>query len=83
MISRNIWLEPAARFGSLVAHQDYSSAWLMLTKEAQASNPAEAMRAAVEARIAYASGPIWEAQVIEEADLEDWPDKRAGDIAVV
>jgi hypothetical protein len=55
----------------------------MLTKEAQASNSLEAMRAAVEARIAYASGPIWEAQVIEEADLEDWPDKRAGDIAVV
>jgi hypothetical protein len=55
----------------------------MLTKEAQASNSPEAMRAAVEARIAYASGPIWEAQVIEEADLEDCPDSRAGDIAVV
>ena len=83
MISKDVWLEPAARFGSLVAHQGWSSAWLMLTKEAQASNSPEAMRAAVEARIAYASGPIREAQVVEEADLEDWPDKRAGDIAVV
>lgn len=55
----------------------------MLTKEAQASASPEATRAAVEARIAYASGPIREARAIEEAALEDRPENRVGDIAVV
>lgn len=73
----------AAQFGRLILQGDDQGAWALLTGKAQASHSPGAIRAALEAMLAYASAPIRETQVIGEATVEDWPDKQPGDIAVV
>jgi hypothetical protein len=44
----------AERFGELVVRQDYSAAWDLLAKEAQASITPEAIQAAITTQTAYA-----------------------------
>ncbi|MEB3305528.1 MAG: hypothetical protein VKL58_04860 [Cyanobacteriota bacterium] len=73
----------AAQFGHWIARRDDQAAWGLLTDEARAAHSPAALRAAVEAMIADAAGPIRQVQVIEEATVEAWPDQRPGDIAVV
>ena len=73
----------AERFGDRVVRQDYSAAWDLLAKEAQALITPEAIKTAVTTLIAYAPGPIQAAQVMEEFIVEEWPDKRPSDLAVV
>lgn len=73
----------AAEFANAIVQQDYQGAWRLLTKEAQATHTPAAMKAAVEAMISYASGPIRQAEVIEAAAVERWPGQRSADLAVV
>jgi len=73
----------AQHFGDLITRKEYSAAWELLSKEAQASIPPAAIQTAVATMIASAPGPIREAQVMEEFILEDWPGKQRGDLAVV
>jgi hypothetical protein len=44
----------AERFGDRVVRQDYSAAWDLLAKEAQASITPEAIQAAITTQTAYA-----------------------------
>ena len=73
----------AQQFGDLIAEQKYAAAWERLTKEAQTSITPEGIQAAVAAMIAYGTGPILEAQVVEDAIVETWPGKQPNDFAVV
>ena len=73
----------AQDFGNLLARKQYTAAWKLLTDEAQASITPEDIQSAVTTMIAYAPGQIQEAQIMEDFILEDWPNKRPGDLAVV
>lgn len=73
----------AQHFGDLITRKDYTAAWELLAKEAQTSITPELIQAAVASMTAYASGPIQEAEVMEDFSLEDWPGKRSDDLAVV
>lgn len=75
--------DAAQQFGDLIAEQKYAAAWERLTKEAQTSITPEGIQAAVAAMIAYGTGPILEAQVVEDAIVETWPGKQPNDLAVV
>ena len=77
------YLVVAQRFGDCIAKKDYGAAWALLSKELQASSTPESIKNAVATMIAYASGPIQQAQIMDEFTLEDWPGKQAGDLAVV
>lgn len=72
----------AQQFGDLIAEQKYVAAWEQLTKEAQTSVTPELIQAAVAAMIAYGTGPILKAQVMEDAIVETWPGKQPNDLAV-
>lgn len=73
----------AQHSGDLITRKEYSAAWELLSKEAQASIPPAAIQTAVATMIASAPGPIQQAQVMEDFILEDWPGKQRGDLAVV
>ena len=73
----------AQHFGDRITRNNYSAAWDLLTKEAQTSITPEDIQAAVATMIAYAPGPIQEAQVMEDCIVEAWPGKQPGDLAVV
>jgi hypothetical protein len=73
----------AERFGDCIANNDYAAAWALLSNELQASSTPESIKNAVATMIAYTSGSIHQAQIMDEFTLEDWPGKQAGDLAVV
>ena len=73
----------AQHFGNLLVRKEYSAAWDLLAEEAQTSITPEVIQAAVARMTGYVPGPIQEAEVMEDFILEDWPDKRPGDLAVV
>jgi hypothetical protein len=73
----------AQHFGDLITRKNYSAAWKLLAEEAQTSITPEVIQAAVARMSAYVPGPIQEAEVMEDFILEEWPDKRPGDLAVV
>jgi hypothetical protein len=83
MDSRAEILDIACRFGWLIVQQDYQAAWLLLTREARVANSPATLKAAVDAMIAGARGPILKATVIEEVAIEDWPGKRPSDVGIV
>jgi hypothetical protein len=73
----------AQHFGDLIVRKDYSAAWELLTNEEKLSITPEAIQAEVAEMIAYASGPIQAAEVLDEFIVENWPGKQRGDLAVV
>jgi hypothetical protein len=73
----------AQHFGDLIACGDYSAAWRLLAKELQSITTPDAIKTSVERMIAYASGPILQARVMEDGTVENWPSKQATDLAVV
>lgn len=77
------YLAVAQRFGDLIVRSDYASAWGLLTKEMQHALTPDSIKAAVATMLAYAHGPMQEAQIMENFILEDWPGKQPGDLAVV
>ncbi len=72
----------ARKFGEFIANEDYQSAHGLLTNEAQADYSAESFKKAVARMTSYAPGPIQEVTVRDEI-LEDWPAKRAADVASI
>lgn len=76
-------LDVAGLFASLIIRRDYQAAWLLLARETRRLHSCEDLKAAAEAMISYAAGPILQSQIIESATLEDWPAKQHGDVAVV
>jgi hypothetical protein len=83
MDDRAVSLDVARRFGQLIVRQEYQAACLLLTKEAQSAHSPGTLKAAVNAMIAYARGPILRSQVCEEVAIEDWPGKRPSDVGIV
>ena len=77
------YAERAQQFGDLIAKEDYSAAHALLTKEAQRVHSPDNFREAVIGMTTYAPGPIRNVAVMEDFILEDWPDKQAGDVAIV
>jgi hypothetical protein len=73
----------AQRFGNCLAKGDHAAASALLAEEWQSAMTPEAMKSAVASMTAYALAPIQEAQVMDAFTLEDWPGRRAGDLAVV
>jgi hypothetical protein len=76
-------IDIAKRFGELIAKAKYGIAHGLLTLEAQATHHPADFKRIVEDMTAYAPGPIKEVIVMEDFILEDWPDKRSGDVAMV
>ena len=83
MDARASCFDVASRFGSLIVDQDFQGACLLLSSEARSLHSPDSMKAAVEAMISYAAGPVLEFHVIEDATVEDWPAKKPGDVAVM
>jgi len=73
----------AQQFGDCIVQNDYGAAGSLFTKELQASSTPESIKNAVATMTDYASGPIQQAQVMDDFTLEDWPGKQADDLAVV
>jgi len=73
----------AQRFGDSIAKKDWGAACALLTEDLQSSITPEIVKNAVTTMIAYATGSIQEAQVMDDFTLEDWPGKQADDLAVV
>jgi hypothetical protein len=73
----------AQRFGDCIARKDWGAACALLTEDLQSSITPEIIKNAVTTMIAYATGSIQEAQVMDDFTLEDWPGKQADDLAVV
>lgn len=76
-------LDVADLFGSLIVRRDYQAARSLLARDARRLHSCEDLKAAAEAMISYAAGPILQSQIIESATLEDWPAKQCNDVAVV
>lgn len=76
-------LDVAGLFGSLIVRRDDQAAWLLLARETRHLHSCEDLKAAAEAMISDAAGPILQSQVIETATFEDWPAKKHGDVAVM
>lgn len=74
--------ELAKQFGDLIAKPDYAAAHALLTQEAQAMHTPDDFKEIVEGMVVYAPGSIREVAVMEDFILEDWPDKRDGDVAI-
>ena len=70
-------------FGRAIAKGDFVSAHRLLTKKAQECHSPEALKHAVEDMIAAGDGPIAQVDLVEECILEQWPDKREGDVGYV
>jgi hypothetical protein len=70
-------------FGEFLAKNAFRDAWVLLTPEAQRLYPPEEMKRQIEEMTAYAPGPILEVTLPPEGILEQWPDKRAGDMGRV
>lgn len=77
------YVEVAQRFGDLIADEDFAAAYALLTKEAQQVHSPDDFRAAIIGMTTYAPGPIQNVIVMEDFILEDWPDRRDGDVAIV
>ncbi len=73
----------AERFGKLIAKADYLGAFSLLTAEAQAVHSPDEFKEIVARMNSYAPGPILEVEAMEEYMLEDWPDKKDTDLAIV
>jgi hypothetical protein len=73
----------AQRFGDCIAKKDWGAASALLTEDLQSSITPEIIKNAVTTMIAYATGSIQKAQVMDDFTLEDWPGKQADDLAVV
>jgi hypothetical protein len=71
------------QFGRALADGDFAAAHALLTKLAQESHPPEVLKQAVEEMIAIGDGPIEQVNLVKECLLEDWPEKREGDIGYV
>lgn len=73
----------AEQFGQLIAKSDFAAAHGLLTQKAQKIHSPDELRNTFEQMTAYAPGPIRQVEVMEDFVLDDWPDKRDGDIASV
>jgi hypothetical protein len=71
------------QFGRAISQRDYLGAHSLLTKGAQELYPTEVLKQAVEDMIAVGDGPIEQVDLVEECILEDWPDKKDGDVGYV
>jgi len=76
-------VQVAKDFGDLLARGDYGTAHALLTSEARALYSAKKLKRALKTMTAYAPGPIRQVEVMEDFVLEDWPDKKEGDLAWV
>ncbi len=75
-------IQPAQRFGELLAAGDYEGARKLLTREALLVNPPADLKSNTEGMHTYAPGSITGVKAMDEI-LEDWPDKQKGDVASV
>ena len=73
----------AGEFGKFIAEGDYFAAYNLLTEEAQAVRSPDEFKGAVAEMTTYAPGPIREVEVMEDYILEEWPDKKEHDLAVI
>lgn len=75
--------EVAEHFGKLIAKSDYAAAHALLTKKAQKIHSPDGFKQIFEQMTAYAPGPIRQIEVMKDFVLDDWPDKKLGDVASV
>jgi hypothetical protein len=67
----------AAQFGASLVARDFGTARALLTEELRAEFPVDALRARLDAMVAYGDGPPRASEVV--TTLAEWPDKRLGD----
>jgi hypothetical protein len=71
----------AEQFGRAVVRGNFAAAYALLTKDAQQIYTPEAMEVVVADMISYADEPLVRSVVMIDHVMDDWPDKKQGDVA--
>jgi hypothetical protein len=75
------YMEVAVAFASALVSGDFARAQALLAPELSTQLTPDALRAALYGMFrGYAAGPPRSIYFDEEFQMEDWPDKRAGDV---